>query len=74
MQSFGQAADHLETDVELPLLDLAEVAAAHLSLERELVLRPALGVAKSSQIGGEGLAQIHPPMAAGLPVSRTSIY
>jgi hypothetical protein len=64
-KSFRKMADDVEACVEGAFLELAEIAAAYVRLIGQLILRDALCVAQSSQIGGEHLPQVHAGMSYG---------
>jgi len=49
----SQTAHNLQTDVEFTLFNLTQIAPAHLGIEREIVLRQALGVSETTKIGCE---------------------
>ena len=56
------------------LLELAKIAAAYVRLIGQLILRDALCIAQSSQIGGEHLPQVHAGSEANCAIYSTSIY
>ena len=73
-KSLRKAADDAEACVECAFLELAEIAATYIRLVSQLVLRDALCIAQSSQIGGEHLPQIHAGSQANCSIYSTSIY
>jgi hypothetical protein len=60
----SKSANDPKASEECSLFELAEIAPANLSIVREVVLREPLLVAQATQVGGEQLAQIHPPNEA----------
>ena len=73
-KSLRKTADDVETCVEGAFLELAEIAAAYVRLIGQFILRDALCMAQSSQIGGERLPQIHAASEANCAIYSTSIY
>src|SRR5215469_8139576 len=55
----GQLPYDLQACVEGALLELAQIAPAHLRFISEIVLREPLLMAESAQVGGEHVSQIH---------------
>lgn len=58
-QTERQLIDHGNGGIPRAAFEVADIGAVDIGFERELLLRPALGLAQAAQIQGKALTNIH---------------